>query len=138
VTRSTRYKSLLQIFVASQFFQILVGLPHISYLTHFESSRFIAEGTLMPRDYGRYLETKAGPETTAQHQRNKFSNMNSSPMKTNPKTRTFNPYASERFLSHRILKILISWSLRDYSFGYAGNTEEYNKALALRYQEFSF
>lgn len=51
----------------------------------------------MPRDYGRYVEARCGPETTAQHQKNKFSNMNHSPIKSNGKARTFNPYASEKY-----------------------------------------
>jgi hypothetical protein len=62
-----------------------------------ESGFIISEqNSLMPRDIGRYLETKPGPETTAQHQRNKFSYMNSSPIKSNAKTRTFNPFTSDK------------------------------------------
>lgn len=50
----------------------------------------------MPRDIGRYLDAKCGPETTPQHQLHKFSNMTNNSNSNNLKLRTFNPYSSDK------------------------------------------
>lgn len=50
----------------------------------------------MPRDIGRYLDAKCGPETTQEHQLHKFSNMTGKTIQNNSKLRTFNPFASDK------------------------------------------
>lgn len=93
----------------------------------------------MPRDLGKYLDAKSGPETTPQHQANKFSSMTrtgTAERKRNKEreenereregrggietrnlqTRTFNPYASDK----------------DYSFGYAADPDIIQQVISSR------
>lgn len=76
----------------------------------------------MPRDIGKYLETKPGPETTAQHQAHKFRLMTGTgtgtgnEQKFRSNSRRFNPFASDK----------------DYSYGYAADPNIIQDVLTSR------